>query len=376
MTFSIKTIFFTTFLFACLQSVAQDSYIDSDQLKRLIFKAEKYVYNLEYDSAEVVINKIESSIPDSPLPDLLYAMNRMWQSMPDAYPDDFDEIISYMDKALDKSKKLMKKERNNAEAAFFTLVCHGLKAQYYNDRGSPFKALGEAQNAYDFVFIGMKLQEEFPEFYFTSGLYNYYREKYPEVYPVYKPLVWIFKKGDKELGLEQIQYSIDHAPFSSIEASHYLAFIYLRYELLPDRAYEILSALIKEYPNNPYFRSLYLETLYVINRIGEGRGSIQLLSESKNKFFIACGMAYDAFYDEKVNNDDQSAESKYKQCLKLSENIEASTGHMQSICFAGLGRIYDRNGDQELARDYFKKASKDALQPAIKNESELYLDKR
>ena len=67
---------------------------------------------------------------------------------------------------------------------------------------------------------GFDLMHKNPEFYYTTGLYNYYREQYPESHPGYKTVVWVLAGGDKEKGLQLLHKASKEALFTKTEATN------------------------------------------------------------------------------------------------------------------------------------------------------------
>ena len=63
----------------------------------------------------------------------------------------------------------------------------------------------------------------YSDFYFFTGVYNYYREAYPEAYPVYKPLALLFPKGSKTKGLEDLLIASKNSIFLKAEAFSFLS---------------------------------------------------------------------------------------------------------------------------------------------------------
>lgn len=70
---------------------------------------------------------------------------------------------------------------------------HGYIALIHNYNNEKMKAASEAKKAYDYVMDGFKYMQHNPEFYFSSGLYNYYMIRYPEDHPIVKPVVFSLK---------------------------------------------------------------------------------------------------------------------------------------------------------------------------------------
>jgi tetratricopeptide (TPR) repeat protein len=331
------------------------------------------LYNLEFQKTDSLITELSKEIPNHPIVDLLFALNRLWASLPNPQPDNFPQIETFLRKSINKADAMIKLDKRDPEAIFFRLMSHGLLAQYYSEQGSFFKAVSEAKSAYNAVIAGFKLKEEYVEFYFSCGLYNYYRERYPQLYPAYRPLVWIFRKGNIENGLGQLQYTMNNAVLARVEAAHYLAYIYLRYENDPESARILLQELIEQYPNNLYFKSLMVETLISMNDISPGTEYIEDLLSSERTFFHMYGYTFKGIYNERMAGDLPGAEEAYNQALKISEEFKGLEINAVGMAYAGLGRVYDQRKDVDQAKYYYKKASSVAVTRQVKRESREYL---
>ena len=355
-------------------SYSQNSLRDLEDLDSLIVGISNPLYNQEFEKTQTNIHKLEQLLPGHPIVDLLYALNLIWKTIPDPYPAEFSTIESYLKSSIDKAEQMIDEDKENTEGNFFLLMAHGLLAQYYGDQRSTFKAVSEAKKAYNSVIKGMAFKDDYVEYYFSSGLYNYYREKYPELYPIYKSFVWIFKNGNKEDGINQIQYASRHAVLSRVEASHYMAFIYMRMEEKPYDAIRIVRNLLERYPNNYYFKMMKLECLDMTGQMHQGYEDLQELAVIEKPYLKMTTHAYEGVYAEKIEKNLRKAMSKYKSALKIGEGMEDSGNHPKSVALVGLGRISHANNDVDMAKSYFKKAKKLALSPYIKNEAETYLD--
>ena len=204
---------------------------------------------------------------------------------------------------------------------FFAMSAHGLLGEYYADKGYIMKAVGEGYNAYTLLKKGFDFVDEYPEFLFATGLYNFFRESYPEKYPVYKPLVMFFHDGNKELGISQLKRATETAILTKVEAFVYLSYIYLRYDYNPSKAQKYLSRLCLLYPNNYYAKAKYLESLanpkdFILAPLD----MIHELLIHENPYYKLAGSIFLGYYEEVVNKNLVKAKSLYKE--GLSYNIQ------------------------------------------------------
>lgn len=346
---------------------------EGNSFDSMVLDISKSLYNLQFDETNDKIDDLSKIIPDHPVVDLLYAINITWQSIPEPLPERFKEIEFHLDNSLEKSKKMLESKPEDPEAVFFKLMSHGLLAQYYNEQGNPLKTIGEAKRAYNSIMDSFDLKGEYNEFLFSCGLYNYYRERYPELYPAYKPFTWLFKKGDISAGLEQLDSARKETVLSRVESAHYLAYIYLRYEENPVSAISILVPLVFEFPGNLYFKTLLLESYMTIGKLDQVSDMIDKLTSADMNYFQLCGNTFYGILYEKYRDNDSSAKRYYHQAIKISNNFETKNINALSMAYGGLARISARRNDVDQAKDYYKLSSKYARTEAVKQEARQYL---
>src|SRR5690606_14425466 len=100
----------------------------------------------------------------------------------------------------------------------------------------------------------------------------------PIYYPLLRPVLMLFPKGDKQLGLRQLEEVSDNAFYARVEAQYFLFRLYASEEKKPYEALRITSYLHDKYPNNPYFHRFYARQLYSVGRTGEAKDvSLEIL---------------------------------------------------------------------------------------------------
>lgn len=349
---------------------------DNDIALDLARRSMEKMYNLETSESIQLANKLENVFPGHPASTFLKALNIYWKSMPiHSQSADFEKFHSYLQETLSRAEKLLEKDENNEEGIFFSLAAHGYLSQYYAEEKSNFKALKEAKSAYSYMKTGFNLLQQNPEFYYTTGLYNYYREQYPESHPGYKPFMWLFASGDKEKGLEQLEIASQEALFTKSESNNYAAHIYLRYENAPSQAEKFAENLVKMYPGNYLYRALYSETLLAMNKFNEAIPHIRHLTSNDKSFFNMAGTVYHAMRLEKQERKLSEAKEHYLNVIEKANHIPFKTDHYVSMAYCGLGRISLQEGNKEKAKDYFKKVLSTAHYPSTLQDAEAGLKK-
>jgi hypothetical protein len=319
---------------------------------KLVGGAVEYIYNIRPDTTAMYIDSVQQILPNHPIVPTMKALSLLWVNIPVVTVDSvFDELNVHLRETIKLAQKMDGGRQEHPEAIFFEMSARGLLAEYYADQGHYMKALNEASQAYELVKSGFKLTEEIPDFLTTTGIYNYFREKYPERHPVYKPLVWFFKSGDLEAGIEQLDQATRFATLTHVEASVYLAYIYLRYEYQPEKAQAYLHDLTEIYPRNLYVKAKLLESLVPGNSITMvSKETLEVLMNSDRPYYRMAGRSFNGLYVEKTLKKDEEAIANYNQAIKVGEEIEGHGEYYRDLAYLGLGRIYSRQDNAQAAR--------------------------
>lgn len=342
----------------------------------MVRKGIDYIYNLQQDSAILMIDSVKKALPEHPVGALMSASVILWNSIPYVTADTtFEKFTDHLNEVIRLAVRLDGGRQEDPEAIFFELAARGLLAEYYAEAGWYMKAAAEANKTYNLLKLGAKLTDEYPEFYLTTGVYNYFREKYPERYPVYKPFVWFFRSGDIELGLEQLHLACKLALLTKVEAHIYLSYIYLRYEYKPDKAVSYLANLVKLYPNNRYVKAKYLEALTSSSKMTEAsRTAILELIADPIPYFKLAGYAFSGYYEEKLKREPALAKKTYLKSLTFQAGSGGKGEYYVSLAHLGLARIYRSEKQYDLALRHGRLSLEFAETPEIETEAATLVD--
>lgn len=322
--------------------------------QELVLEAIDRIYNYEFAAVEPVARQIRAKYPNHPVNAMLKAMQMQWQYLPvkdnKAMSGQYAKLL---EECIAKAKVLEKNEKTRPEAAFFSMAGHGYIALIHNYNDEKMKAASEAKKAYDYVMSGFKYMNNNPEFYFSSGLYNYYMIRYPEDHPIVKPVVLFFKDGNREEGLRQMDIASKKGMFTRTESSFYLARIYLKHEQRYDKASSYLGNLVEKYPNNPIFLMKHTEALLLLGKYDEAQPFIEKLKKRNESFFSLVSHTLEGMYLEKQSRNDQAAQRLYLTAIRQPRD-EEYTKEYQAFAYAGLARIAIRAGDKRKATEYYK----------------------
>lgn len=328
--------------------------------QQLVLKALDYAYNMEFAEADGLIRQLQTRYPQHPVGFILRASQVELQNLPlsenKAATAQFTQAI---EQGMVLAKRMLDKNEKDPEAVFFMLTCHSYMAALYNNRGDVLKAVGEARKTYGYLRDGFKLMDKNPDFYFTTGLYNYYVERYPLDHPIVKPFMLFFADGNIELGIKQMDIATKKALFMRPVANYYVSHLLLKHESSPARAAGYTGYLVDKYPNNPLFVMSYAEALLLSGRHAEARPYVQRLKQMPSKLVPVAYQAFSGMLAEQADKDDAEASAFYQRALKLPVN-DPYTKEYHAFANAGLARIAARANNRDLARAYYKKVQSGA----------------
>ncbi|TAF34104.1 MAG: tol-pal system protein YbgF [Cytophagales bacterium] len=331
------------------------------------------LYNFEFQKADVQFNKLRKAYPKHPLPYFLMALTYWWRIMPGLDSErtknltpterkNEDRFMAYLDSAIKYGEKMADKKNKNIEAYFFLSGAYGFKGRLLGERKNYVKAALSGRNAVKYLEEMEDRGSDFsPEFLFGDGLYNYYAAWIPQEKPSVKPLLWFFKKGDKKLGIEQLETVVSEAFYTKTEGQVFLLDIYNN-EKNYAKALEIATYLHTNFPQNPVFMRNYAKCLYMNNRVTEAepvcRKILENLENKKEGFEETSGR-YAAFYLGHFYRyrkaDPKAAQVYYKKAIEFatqSENLTAGYSVRAMMEVAEIEELYENKTE---AMVYYEK---------------------
>lgn len=335
-----------------------------------------HIYNSQHTAALQELQYLKRQVPlDHPVFPMLQALNLYWQDAPmHTGSPYFQEFKGYLQETVSFSEAYLKRGQDETLVNFLALSAHSLLTRFHADKGDYMATIGAAKNAYSFMKKGFDLTEEYGEFLFPVGLYNYYREKYPELHPVYSPFMFFFRSGDKEKGLNQLKYAARKNIFTKPESAVFLVHIYLYYENKPAAALENIRKLHQEYPQNWFLRIQLTEVLLANGLYTEAKPHIDSLLQQQKPYYKMSGELFHAVYLEKKERKHREAAKMYQQALKTAEPLSYMANVYRAMAYAGKARIHHLEQESGKAKAAYKKALElSGYEYPVKQEARNYL---
>ncbi len=366
------TVLFGCFLLYTLSLRAQGP--SQEEIKNVSNEAIEAIYNLNFPKAESLIKKLEVNHAKHPVTPFLRAYLLSWQDFPMAKNKaKYNHYIQYLNLTLVYANKLVERNPKSYEGIFFQMMVHGLKALYEAESGDYVEAASYGKKSFTYIKKGFDLTREFPDFHFSTGLYKYYAEQYPEIHPVVKPFMVFFPDGDKQAGLKHLVLATQQGKFSQVEALIYLTDIYNKYEQNYLSGLQCSQDLLKLYPQNPFFATKYAESLIHVGRFAEAElGLAKFASKSGVVYQIAQNL-FQGLLKERYYKQNTAAAGFYQKVISYKEYDPRYSQDYVAMAHAGLARLAKARGDEKTAKNHYKKALKLSESIAVIEEAKAFL---
>ncbi|MCP4456754.1 MAG: tol-pal system protein YbgF [Cytophagales bacterium] len=320
------------------------------------------MYNFKFEESMRNMKYLKYEYGWHPLPYFLMGLNYWWRIQPNLRDTQYDkEFHAYMDTTIFLAKRLHE-EANPIEGAFFLAASYGFKARIESDRDNFRIAAGDGRKALKYLKESKDYTEYSPELLFGDGLINYYSKWIRENYPMLRPLMMFFPKGNKELGIKQLTDVSRNAFYSRTEAQYYLMSI-LYDEKKYSEARRLAKYLHHTYPDNSYFHRWHLRMLYQMGNQPqaefEGLEIIQRIDSGYVGYESNTGR-HAAYFLGKIYKKRQpgKAEKYLLMGLKYSEEVDATKKGYYFLSLYMLGEIAQKRGDKEQAEYYYRRVKK------------------
>jgi len=320
------------------------------------------IYNFKFDRAEKQFRSLRRRYPNHPMPYFLLGLSTWWKIMPTNFQTlQYDKtFFAYMDTAATKAEKLYETDNNNYEASFFLSAAYGFSARLHGERHDWRKATVNSKRALNYLRKSQEANGLSPEFQFGQALFNYYAIWIGENYPLLRPVLLFFPKGDRKLGMQQLRSVAANGFYTGTEAKVYLMRILFNEEHNAEESLPVAQALATAYPDNGYFQRFYALLAYdqgefadcervsrdILDKINKGMPGYEGISGRYASYFLGYLM-------QNRYRDYAKAKDYYQRCIVFAESTGDTSGGFYLFSHTNLARIADKQKDVTAAKRYY-----------------------
>jgi hypothetical protein len=356
--FKISLIFFVLAVFAGKNTTDAQMLQDSNT-SALIRKNIDCIYNMQFKDAQEIHLKIKKIYPGHPGLYLLSGLSTYWQNYPLLYTNSAQ--ISF-EEDMRQCISLSEKNTNpayEAEYLLTNLCARGMLLRFYDDNNRTLDVIPLVTSTYKYLRHSFHFTWACKDLYYYTGVYNFYRQAYPEVYPIYKPLALLLPPGNMETGLKELHYTSINGVILRGESYYMLAMIYLNFKNKYEKSIEYCKSLYGLYPDNVLYLSIYIKNLLLLKQYANAEKLIiTSLKESDNKFYLAQLLIFEGIVQEKKYQDNALAQQYYQSGINKISQYGEYGNEFTAYAYFGLSRISELKNDKVTSKKFKKLAMK------------------
>jgi hypothetical protein len=325
------------------------------------------LYNYKFYEADKEFRWLRLRYPNHPMPTFLMGLAEWWKIVPNTEVTDYDDRCQmYLDSTITLAEKLYDDSENKIEASFFLAAAYSFKGRLYSERKKWAKATFAGKNALKYFEQCKGYGDLSPELLFGDGLYNYYAQWIPQNYPLLKPVLMFFPKGNKDDGMKQLEKSSNNAFYTRTEARYFLLQIYSM-ENQHEKAYELAKYMNEQFPDNPFFDRYVARESFARGQLAEAEvASKRILTRiqaQQSGYEATSGRAAAyilAYLNDHFYHNATLAKQYYQQSIDFARQTNTlNAGYYWSSVLA-LGKIANTEKNYDLARQYFEEVMDNA----------------
>lgn len=333
-----------------------------ERLDSLITSGIHQIYSIEFEDAENTFVIVKKEFPEHPAGNFFDAMIVWWRILLDLRNEEYDDLlVDKLEIVIDQCDEILDENPKNVDAIFFKGGALGYRGRLSALRKDWFEAAIDGKDALPLVFLAYELDSTNTDVILGFGIYNYFAEVIPEMFPIVEPLMIFFPDGDKQKGIEQLKFVGENGKYAKYEALYFLMTSYYSFEKTNIKALKYAKILNDEFPDNPRFES-YRGRINV--RMNNYKNAFKIFSSIIDKYNLDY-MGYterikrEAEYYSgvyyKQNDSLAPAETHFLNCDSLSRILdkdEESGFLVNTILY--LGELNDLKGEREKAIKYYE----------------------
>jgi len=330
------------------RGTADGQILPDNSSMELIKTGINHIYNLEFSDAKDVLTAINTKYPSHPATYLYMGMLIYYQNYP-LLPS--SPISRNFEAQLRTSIRLCEAKEgwlDDPETLLIDLCARGMLLLFYSENEMSGEVFPIAATTWKCIRKSFQFTSVYPDFSYFTGLYNYYREAYPENHPIYKPLAVLFPPGEKKKGLAELQYAAENSIILRAESYSILSWICIHYENDFHKALDYSKTLYDQYQSNLLFKGEYLKSLFLLNAYDEAEKMILSSGDSKNEYFLGQLAIFNGLLQEMKYHNYQLAGKYYEEGINDMKNFGSRGASYIQYGKASLKRINDLQ-DEKLS---------------------------
>ncbi len=324
------------------------------------------VYDMDYKASVRILAPWRQKYPHHPIWEFWEGLHLWWQILPDLENKKHDDqLIHYFSQTEYRCSRLLDKHPAHLDALLLKSASAAFLARFYANRDEWLHAFKSGKVAMNTLFTLKKADPEFPDLGFGLGAYNYYSAWLPERYPILKGVMWLLPRGNKGKGLHALRAAADSSILVKPEAIYTLARIYFEAEQKPDSALWYFHRLVRLYPQNLYYQTLFAYVLFKEGHYPLALSTIHHLLENENEIrkksygtsVLEHLYGIQAMVDSRIGDWPATISSCKKSRMYSLESAGARERSYYALTGFLMGRIYEEMKQDQQAKEIYRETA-------------------
>jgi hypothetical protein len=307
----------------------------------LIRKGIDFIYSQEFSKAENILIDVNTEYPEHPATYLYKAIVIYYQNYPLIPSNPLFKSFEYQLRTSMRICEAKSGWLNDPEKLLIDFCSRGLLMLCYSENGMSNDVTSIALTTYKCVRKSFQYKSVYPDFCYFTGLYNYYREAYPDRHPVYKAIAILFPRGNKSSGLEDLQFSAENSIVLKAETYSILSWIYFYYENNYPEALKYSKSISDKYPANLLFRGEYIKNLLLTKNYDEAEKILLRSENEQHTYFRGELSVFNGFLQEMKYSNFTLARRYYEEGISTLKRFGTRSRDYTEFGSDGLRRIRD-----------------------------------
>lgn len=323
----------------------------------LVKKGIGHIYNFQFTDAEKIFKTINTKYPGQPVTYIYKAMSIYYENYPLVPGSPKSKIFEAQ---LWTSIRVCEEDKaweDDPEKLLIDLCARGMLMLFYTENEMNREVISMTPATYRGIMKSFQFNSVYPDFNCFTGIYNYYREAYPEHHPVYKAIAFLFPAGDKGKGLKELQYAAKNSIVLKAEAVSILSWICIHYENDFLNAFNYSKSIYDSFPSNLYFKAEYIKNLFLLKRYNEAEQVITISPDENNIYFRGQLSIFKGLIQEKKYRNYDLAEKFYKEGIDNLTSFNARGKEFADYGYKGLQRIKNLKDGRRAEKKKNEKSS-------------------
>jgi tetratricopeptide (TPR) repeat protein len=316
------------------------------------------IYNMQFNDAQKISSAINQAYPGHPIEYLIRGLMTYWEHYPLLNNSPARESFEKDMRQCIKLAETNNNQDHEAEYLLANVSARGMLLTFYSENDLIAEVIPLTISTYRYLRRSFDFTPECTDLYYFTGIYNYYREAYPRIYPVYKSLALLFPSGDEKTGLKELQIASSESVVLRAESTFILSWIYLNYENNYPKGLYYCKSLHEEYPDNPMYLATYIKNLLLMGYYDEAEKLIDKAQDCDNKYLNSQLLIMKGIVQEKKYGDNNLAREFYNRGINDISYFGGYGNEFASFAYYGLSRISEANREKNTGKMYRREANK------------------